>query len=89
MSLFSFLKPLGTFLAKAFNAAKSAGLTDQLVQIALPYVRDANKKFVDNDKRREWVVAKLVAKKVPESIARLVVELAFQLYRKEIAKVGV
>ena len=86
MSFFSFLKPLGALVVKAFHAAKAAGLTDQLVQLALPYVREANRKFIDNDKRREWVVAVLVARKVPESIARLVVELAYRLYKAELEK---
>ena len=89
MSFLSFLAPLGAFLTKAFKYAKESGLTDELVQIALPFVREANRKFVDNNKRREWVVAVIVQRGVPESIARLVAELAFQIYRKELTKVGV
>ena len=89
MSFFSFLKPLGAFLSRAFKYAKESGLTDELVAMALPLIREANRKFVDNAKRREWVVAILVSRGVPESIARLVVELAFQVYRKELAKAGV
>ena len=82
-------KPLGVFLAKAFNAARASGLTDELVQIALPFVRQANAKFVDNAKRREWVVAVLIQRGVPERIARIVVELAYGIYRKELGKAGV
>ncbi len=85
----AFKAPLD-LLAKAFNAAKESGLTHDLVAFALPYIREANKKFVDNAERREWVVSVLVVKfKCPEGIARIAVELAFKLYREELAKAGV
>lgn len=89
MKVLSFFSHIGSYIKRAFNAAKAAGLTDQLVQIALPYIREANRKFVDNDRRREWVVSVLMARKVPESIARLVTELAFQVWRKELQKAGI
>ena len=87
MNFLNIFKSFGKLIVKAFNAAKDAGLTDDLIQIALPYVREANKKFVDNAQRREWVVAILVARKVPESLSRLIVELAYQIYRKEAEKI--
>lgn len=89
MSFLGFFKSVGRLIKKALSYAKASGLTDDLIEIALPYVRKANEKFVDNASRREWVVAVLVARKVPESIARIVVELAYQIYRKEMKKAGV
>lgn len=80
---------LGALIMKAAAAAQAAGLTDEIVAVALPYVRTANAKFVDNAERREWCVKQLAGKGVPESIARLAIEMAFQLYRKELAKAGV
>ena len=74
---------------KALEVAKSDGFRDELIHMALPYVRKANERFVDNNEKREWVVGALVAKKVPESFARLAVELAYRLYRKELNKLGV
>ena len=82
----SFFKGLGKFLGKAFHIAQSLGLDDDLIRLALPYVRQANAKFVDNNERREWCVNVLKAMKVPQSIARIAVELAFQLYKKEITE---
>ena len=89
MSFSSFVGGLWGHISKAFSAAQAAGLTDSLVQLALPLIREANLKFVDNTERREWVVTQLAKGGVPESIARLAVELAFQLYRKELAKRGI
>ena len=71
-------------LKKAFGYAKANGLTDDLVQLALKWVREASKKTVENVEKREWVVEILKAKGIPESIARIAVELAYQLYKKEI-----
>ena len=71
-------------LKKAFSYAKDNGLTDDLVQLALKWVREASKKSVENPEKREWVVEILKAKGIPESVARIAVELAYQLYKKEI-----
>lgn len=87
MNLFSFLKPLGSLLRKAFGLAVDAGLTNDLVDVALKWARVAEGKFVDNDKRRAFVLKMLVTKaKVPESVARLCVELAVRLIKKELAQ---
>lgn len=84
-----FFSKVGAIVMKGVKYAHDAGLTDDIVNVALPYVREASKKFVDNDERREWVVKALVARKVPESIARIAVELAYRIYKTELAKVGV
>ena len=39
-----------------------------------------------SDARRKWVVAALIAAKVPESIARLALELAVQVFKSKVAK---
>ena len=85
----SFFKGIGKLLGKAFHIAQSLGLDDDLIRLALPYVRQADKKFVDNAERREWCVNVLKAMKVPEMVARIAVEFAYGLYKKEKAKLGV
>lgn len=74
-----------SLIEKAFAASAEAGLTDEIVDLALRWVRAAAERTVDNAERREWVVAILKANRIPESIARLAVELAYQFYKKEIA----
>jgi hypothetical protein len=80
------LAGLGKLVAKAFQFAAANGLTDELIQWALPLIREANAKFVDNPSRREWVVSLLSAKfpALPERVIRAAVELAYGLYRKEV-----
>lgn len=78
----SFFKKFGALLKRAFEAAEASGLNDKVVAIAEPLVREAAERFVENTQRREWVVAMLVAKGIPESIARLAVELAVQLVKR-------
>jgi hypothetical protein len=85
MSLFSsFFQRLGALIKGALGEAVIKGLTDDLIQIALGAVRFAASQFTDNAERREYVVNFLKSRGVPESIARLAVELAVQLYKKEV-----
>lgn len=77
---------VGVLLEKAFHLAKTSGLDDKLIALALPYVKEAASRFADNAARREWVVEALVQRKIPEGIARIAVELAYKLYKAEIAK---
>lgn len=72
---------IGRWARQAFGYAESKGLTDDLVTTALGFVEQAQQQFTDNAQRREWVVAALLALKVPESVARLAVELAVQLMK--------
>jgi hypothetical protein len=60
----------------ALKAAKLAGLSDARLEQALSFVRDAQAMPDGNDAKREWVVGKLVALGMKESLARLAVELA-------------
>lgn len=78
-----------SLIEKALHLASTSGLTDAIVEKALPLVRLASDKYVDNAERREWVVKALVAQHVPESIARIAVELAYKLYQAELKKLGV
>lgn len=75
-------------IVKLFKRApvvvKDLGLTDELLLIAKGAVRLAEAQLIDNATRREFAVAFLVGKGVPESIARLAVEVAVRLIKKEI-----
>ena len=72
-------------LKRAFNFAKDTGLTDDVVDLARGWVREVAKQNIDNTAKREQVVAVLVSKGVKENIARIAVELAYLLYKREIA----
>ena len=76
---------IGKIIRLAFKVAAEAGLTDELVDLALKYVRVAATKTVDNREKREWVAELLVARGIPRSLAYLAIELAYQLYRKDVA----
>lgn len=81
MSWFGFI---GGIIQKAFGLAKASGLTDDLVQLALKWVRQVADQTVEKAEKREIVVKVLVARGVPESIARIATELAYQLWKKEV-----
>jgi hypothetical protein len=74
---------IGRLAKKAFGFAQEAGLTDGLIEKALELVKDAATRFDDNADRREWVIAALRAIGIPENIARLALELAVQIWKKE------
>ena len=85
MNFLSFFKPFASLLKKAFNLAVEVGVTDDLIDLALKWARVAETKFVDNEKKRDFVVKMLVTKTgIPESVARLAVELAVRLLKKEL-----
>lgn len=79
-------RQVGSLLKKAWNVAEDLGISDEILEFALKYVRIANTKYVDNAEKREWVVKVLTDRKVPEWAARLAVELAVGLYKAEVAK---
>lgn len=76
-------------LTRALRAATDAGLTDDVIALALPYIKEASSKYIETSARREWVVAQLVSRGVPEGISRIAVELGYRLYKAELAKLGV
>ena len=74
---------LGRLIAKAFTAAHRRGLTDAVVAHALGLAKQALGRFLESAERREWAVAQLRAdlNGIPESTARLAVELAVQMIK--------
>ena len=77
---------IGKALVRVFKVAEERGLTEDIVNQAEDLVGEAQRQFNDNTTRREWAVAALIAAKVPESIARLAVELAVQVFKSKVAK---
>lgn len=87
MSFWNWFKNVGRLIAKALKHAELQGLTDEVLAIALEWAKVAATKELDNAQRREFVVQILVSKGIPESIARLAVELAVQAIKAELTKV--
>lgn len=83
----AFFTKVGKLIWGALDAAGVRGLNDEVVALALIWVKEAAKTALDNAERREWVVRQLVAKRVPESIARLAIELAVQLLKADLKQV--
>ena len=77
---------LGKGILIALRFAERHGLTDDLVDLALNHVLDANRLFTSNDERREYVVAKLKGQYVSESVARLATEMAVQQWKAHVAQ---
>jgi hypothetical protein len=80
---FAFLVGL---MKKAFGRAQKFGLTDETVKVALGWVEQAANMFGTGTERREFVVARLRDKGIPESIARLAVEVAVQAWKAKAGK---
>ena len=76
---------IGKGILAALRFAHAHGLDDDLLDLALSQVLQAHVRFDSNDERREWAVAQLTTKHVPESIARLAVELAVQKYKQRVS----
>lgn len=79
---------LKSAVQQGWSLLQKAGLDDEVLGLALRYVKTASTKYVDNNERREWVLRVLVDHKVPEGVARVAIELALKLYKAELAKVG-
>ena len=82
MNILELFKRLGALIWRAINAAEASGLTDQIVEMALPLVLRAAVELATNEARREWVVATLIANGIPESVSRIAVELAVQIVKR-------
>ena len=72
---------IGKGILAALRFAEKHGLTDELIDLALQHVIGAQAQFTSTDERREYVVGKLKGPFVPESVARLAVEIAVQRYK--------
>ena len=58
--------------------------TDERILTALHLVEEAAVKWGSQASRREWVVSQLMARlHLPESVARLLTELAYQMYKSQ------
>ena len=82
---------LGKLVYTAVTHAQTKGLTDDLLHTALVWVKvmaHKNMESMDNREKREWVVGILVAKGIPESVARLATELAVHLAKAELETIG-
>lgn len=86
---YDIFKRISSVLNKAWSLAQSSGLTDEIITLALPYIKAASTKYVDNADRREWVVRTLMDRHVSEGVARIATELAYKVYKTETAKLGV
>lgn len=74
-------------LAGLIKLAKANGLTEEVVVLAEQWVKVAATKVISDGAKREFVVGVLISKGVPESIARLAVELAYQALKDELDKI--
>ena len=79
---FGWLKPVGKWLKTALNFVEKY-ITDENVELAVGWVAVAQAKFSDNSSRREFVVSILMNRGIPEHIARLLVELAVGIVKKD------
>lgn len=79
---------IGEAIAIALRFAESRGLTDDLVDLALKHVMKAQTDFETNDARRAYVLSQLVLKDIPESVARLALEMAVALYKGKVIGVA-
>lgn len=79
-----FFSSFGSVLKQGFVYAQDKGLTDEVTKQALLWVRVAATKYTDDAQKREWVVGILVAKGIPEGVARVAVELALAFAKKEL-----
>ncbi len=82
-NMFGWLKPLGGFLKKAIGFVEKY-VTDETIELAVGWVKVAEHTITDNDARREFVIKMLVGRGIPEHLARLAVELAVGIYKKEV-----
>ena len=80
--IFRFFRGVGKLLGKALGIVRDQ-ITEADLARGMALVQDAESKFLDNAQRREWVVARLKALGVPEFLARIIVELALRLVKKE------
>ena len=71
---------LGKLILRGIKEAQARGLDDALVDHAMRLVREAALRYVDNAQRNEWAVTQLRKElaAIPESTAKLAIELALQ-----------
>lgn len=79
-------KGIGKLAKLAYGYAENLGLDDDIIGLALKYVKLAEASYVDNVEKREFVVGllKKAFPQLPESVLRYAVETAFQLLKHEL-----
>lgn len=85
MNIFRIFKAIGSAILRALRFAEQRGLTDDVFDLAVHVVTEGQVRFDSPAERREWAVGVLVTKGLPESIARLAVEMAVQEYKRKVA----
>lgn len=83
--MFGWLRSVGKWVKKAVGFVEKY-VSDETLMKAVSLVREMRDKYDTNEERREAAVRVLVATKVPENVARLAVELAVGLVKKELDK---
>lgn len=90
-SLQNLLTHLGSAIVSALGHATLRGLSDDVVNAAVTYVKEATtaeNSVLNNKEKRAYVADKLIGIfHIPESIANLAVELAVQAVKAEVAKI--
>ena len=82
-----FVRKVGDILKRALGIVEKV-VPEAVLEAAETLAKEAITKFVDNDKRRDWVTDQLVSRfGISLSIARLAVELAVQMIKDGMAKV--
>lgn len=85
MSILSFFRSVGSVLSKVWKGIKLV-IPDEQLLFAIGLVEEAATKLADNPSRREWVVTELIKRfGIPESVARLITELAVRAVKDQIA----
>jgi hypothetical protein len=65
-------------------------VTPERLAVGLQLVEEAARDLFTNDARHEWVLALLVTKlHIPASVANLIIEIAVQLLKIQVASAGV
>lgn len=75
---------VGRSMWAALVAAGIRGLSKDVLDQAMALVRFTALKELNNTERRAYVIKVLMSRGVPESVARLAVELAVQALKKEL-----
>jgi hypothetical protein len=83
MGLRNWVSSLSGWTNRAMTAAMANGMTNEVIRDAYWLAQEAAKKFDESPQMRAFVIAQLVARGVPESMARMALEAAVQILRAE------
>lgn len=84
MGIGSFFKRIASFIERATKVVRQV-VPEEILTAAVDYVRQAAGNLIDNSGRREWAVKQLQTRfHIGESVARLAVELAVQIVKREL-----